>query len=134
MAWPAGDLGIPLDSQVPSAKAATQPYWVDRENGSKQRLPESWPPAVRARIRRTMTAQICFILSSLVFHKGRTTSSRNQHKNGNVSSACLPAKLFSWVQLFVTLWTIVPQAPLSMGILQARILEWVAMPSSRRSS
>ena len=27
-----------------------------------------------------------------------------------------------------------PQAPLSMGILQARILEWVAMPSSRGSS
>ena len=27
-----------------------------------------------------------------------------------------------------------PQAPLSMGILQARILEWVAVPSSRGSS
>ena len=27
-----------------------------------------------------------------------------------------------------------PQAPLSMGILQARTLEWVAMPSSRGSS
>ena len=26
------------------------------------------------------------------------------------------------------------QAPLSMGILQARILEWVTMPSSRGSS
>ena len=26
--------------------------------------------------------------------------------------------------------TVVHQAPLSMGILQARILEWVAMPSS----
>ena len=26
------------------------------------------------------------------------------------------------------------QAPLSMGILQARILEWVTMPSSRESS
>ena len=26
------------------------------------------------------------------------------------------------------------QAPLSMGILQARILEWVDMPSSRGSS
>ena len=26
------------------------------------------------------------------------------------------------------------EAPLSMGILQARILEWVAMPSSRGSS
>ena len=28
-------------------------------------------------------------------------------------------------------WTISCQAPLTMGILQARILEWVAMPSSR---
>ena len=31
-------------------------------------------------------------------------------------------------------WTVACQAPLSMGILQARILEWVAMPSSRGSS
>ena len=31
-------------------------------------------------------------------------------------------------------WTVARQAPLSMGILQARILEWVAMPSSRGSS
>ena len=27
-------------------------------------------------------------------------------------------------------WTVARQAPLSMGILQARIMEWVAMPSS----
>ena len=38
------------------------------------------------------------------------------------------------VQLFETPWTVAHQAPLSMGILQARILEWVAMPSSRGSS
>ena len=31
-------------------------------------------------------------------------------------------------------WTVASQAPLSMGILQARILEWVAMPSPRVSS
>ena len=31
-------------------------------------------------------------------------------------------------------WTVAHQAPLSMGILQARTLEWVAMPSSRGSS
>ena len=37
----------------------------------------------------------------------------------------------SRVQLFVTLWTVAHQAPLSMGTLQARILEWVAMPASR---
>jgi len=31
-------------------------------------------------------------------------------------------------------WTVAHQAPLSMEILQARILEWVAMPSSGGSS
>ena len=35
---------------------------------------------------------------------------------------------FSPVQLFVTLWTVAQQTPLSMGTLQARILEWVARP------
>ena len=40
---------------------------------------------------------------------------------------------FSSVWLFATLWTIAHQAPFSMGILQARILEWAAMPSSRES-
>ena len=33
-----------------------------------------------------------------------------------------------------TQWTAALQAPLSMGILQLRILEWVAMPFSRGSS
>ena len=41
---------------------------------------------------------------------------------------------FSHIQLFVTLWTVAHQASLSIGILQARILEWVAVPSSRGSS
>ena len=40
---------------------------------------------------------------------------------------------FGCVWLFATLWTIARQAPLSMGILQARRLEWVAMPFSRPS-
>ena len=31
-------------------------------------------------------------------------------------------------------WTVAHQAPLSMGIIQARILEWVAIPFSRGSS
>ena len=35
---------------------------------------------------------------------------------------------------FATPWTVAHEAPLSMGILQARILEWVAMSSSRGSS
>ena len=41
--------------------------------------------------------------------------------------ACMLSR-FSHVQLFVTPWTVAHQASLSMGILQARILEWVACP------
>ena len=41
---------------------------------------------------------------------------------------------YSCVQLFVTLWSVAHQAPLSIWILQARILDWVAMSSSKGSS
>ena len=41
---------------------------------------------------------------------------------------------FDCVQLFATLWTVVLQASVSLGLLQARILEWVAMHSPRGSS
>ena len=37
-------------------------------------------------------------------------------------------------QSCLTVWTVAPQAPLSMGILQTRTLEWVAVPLSKRSS
>ena len=47
---------------------------------------------------------------------------------------CMHALSLSHVQLFVTPSTAARQAALSMGILQARILEWAAMPSSRASS
>ena len=40
----------------------------------------------------------------------------------------------SRVQLFSTPWTAARQTPLSMKLLQARILQWVDMPSSRGSS
>ena len=43
-------------------------------------------------------------------------------------------KLLSRVQLFVTPWTVAYQAPLSIGIFQARVLEWVATSFSGGSS
>ena len=46
----------------------------------------------------------------------------------------LCALLLSHVRLFETPWAVAHQAPLSIGILQQRILEWVVMPSSRGSS
>ena len=47
----------------------------------------------------------------------------------------LPCMLhhFRRVWLFATSWAVTLQTPLSMGILQAKILEWAAMPSSRGS-
>ena len=39
--------------------------------------------------------------------------------------------LVSVVSDSATLWTVARQDPLSIGIFQARILEWVAVPSSR---
>ena len=51
--------------------------------------------------------------------------------NHEVHMCC--AYSFSHVRLFATPWTVACQALLSMGILQARILEWVAMPSFRGS-
>ena len=50
----------------------------------------------------------------------------------SVRCAVLSCSSVFW--LFATPWTIACQASLSMGILQARILEWIAMPSSRASS
>ena len=52
-------------------------------------------------------------------------------------SMCLLSMLCLIALLCLTLatpWTITHQAPLTMGILQARLLEWVATPSSRASS
>ena len=46
--------------------------------------------------------------------------------------ACVLSRL-SHVQLVVTLWIIAHQSPLS-PISQARVLEWVVMPSNRGSS
>ena len=47
--------------------------------------------------------------------------------------ACVLSRFYH-VQLFATPWTVTRQALLSIGILQARRLEWEAMPSSRGSS
>ena len=43
--------------------------------------------------------------------------------------ACM-LSCFIHVRLFATLWTVIRQAPLSTGILQARKLEWVALSFS----
>ena len=50
-----------------------------------------------------------------------------------IGYACVLSR-FSSVRLFEILWMVAHQATSVHGIFQARILEWVAMPSSRGSS
>ena len=72
------------------------------------------------------------MLSTCLSERSRQRYSHNQRINIPASS-CVPSR-FSHAQLFATLWTVAHQAPLSMGLSRQRILEWVAMPSSRGSS
>ena len=74
----------------------------------------------------TLWAQVLYGAAHKRFHSTRDCSS------SMVKDQC--AWSLSRVQLFVTPWSVARQAPLSMGIHQARILEWVAVPSSRGSS
>ena len=60
---------------------------------------------------------------------------------GKTNPSCLAGacqrmciQLLSHVQLFATPWTVAHQAPLSMRLFQARILERVAISFSRGSS
>ena len=56
-----------------------------------------------------------------------------QQSHSAITPYTLSIKI-SCVWLFATPWTIPSQVPLSMGFFQARILEWVAISFSRRSS
>ena len=56
------------------------------------------------------------------------------NRTSREAAAAEALQSLSRVRLCMTPWTVARQAPLSMGILQARILEWVAMPSSRGST
>ena len=69
---------------------------------------------------------LCTVILALKYDINLSTSIQYHYKHMH---ACISH--FSCVQLFVTPWTVAHQAPLSMGILQARILEWVVMPFSR---
>ena len=78
------------------------------------------------------------------FAGGRHKSTHNVHYIGlqrnwqfsfskppNPDSLCIRGRVLSCVsfgQLFVTLWTVAHQAPLSVGILQARILDYLPYP------
>ena len=95
----------------------------DRGWGGWMESPTQWT-RVWANFRRQWKGQgslVCF--SPWSCKESNTTYQRNNN-NKCVLSHC------SHIQFLATLWTVALQAPLSMGILQARTLKWVAMLSS----
>ena len=68
-------------------------------------------------------------------HKGQNIHYLSlQRKSLPMPALCVRAQSLSHVQLCATPRTVARQAPVSMGILQARTLEWVALTASGRSS
>ena len=89
----------------------------------------------------------CYIYFSLDYHKRKKNSLKrsfffffNNRKKSTISTTgqedrcAWHAQLLSRIRLFVTLWPVALQLPLSMRFFQARILEWIAISSSRGSS
>ena len=58
---------------------------------------------------------------------------RERHEFNPSPSVYIPecAQSLCWIWLFATPWTVARQASLPVGLIQARILKWVAMPCSR---
>ena len=77
--------------------------------------------------RAILCEDICAIVQSLYFFFNTDTENQSQYWLCAMLSC-------SVVSDSATPWTVAHQAPLSMGILQTRMLEWVAMSSSRGSS
>ena len=72
--------------------------------------------------------------ASALSHQGSPSQSLPfSNQSCGILRFCLP-NCFSRIQLFATPWTAARQVSLSMGFLKARILEWVAISSSRGSS
>ncbi|MDP1097659.1 hypothetical protein Q6288_26585, partial [Klebsiella quasipneumoniae] len=85
-------------------------------------------------------AEFFFFKDRMKLKKKGSDSLGNLHicslhdENHGTGSDFSSVQSLSHVQLFATLRTVACQAPLSIGILQASILEWVAKSFSRGSS
>ena len=98
-------------------------------------LPDPWSLGNRkAMAARGATSSLSCLTSCVQCSSGSLTFQLSLGIHVSSSFLACVLSCFSGVRLFATLQTEACQPPLSMGVLQARILEWVAMPSFRGSS
>ena len=64
---------------------------------------------------------------------GKTPALKERAAKNRLCTVCC-AESLSCIRLFATRWTVAHHTLLPMGTLQARIVEWVAVSSSRGSS
>ena len=84
----------------------------------------------------------CYLSMEDFLHQHQLVTDREIFHQGISSLGCIGlfilfymvVQLLSHVQLFATPQNVAHQAPLSMGILQTRVLEWGAISFSRGSS
>ena len=69
----------------------------------------------------------CFEIISYLKKSCKNTTKKKTTRISFTLVLCC-ALLLSLVRLFATPWAVPCQAPLSMGILQARLLEWGGLP------
>ena len=130
---------LPCQCLPPSPVLPSAGYWYA---GSSSGLSDDAGPAHVAPLGKTFPSNL--VQST---HPGRVPTPAPALSPPLISSQLMPSELnlvlwkwlcvlsrFSRVRLFAAPWTVTLQAPLSMGLLQARILEWVVKPSSRGSS
>ena len=132
-------LGPPLCTLQRAESSICLPCWIVR----------TLPALCQRCWLRFMPASSCFHITGggTAAHPGLTLGSCRRRVEGTVEALKGQARVQLpplWLTVLclvnqscptlVNPWTVACQAPLSMGILQARILEWVAMPSSRGSS
>ena len=111
---PGGINGNPLQYSYWENPMDRGARWATVPGGHKETQPSNWAYA-RTQIKPTQCANVsCLVLI--------------------LCAVCCAVLSHSVMSDSVTLWTLTCQAPLSMGILQVRILELVAMSSFRGSS
>ena len=69
------------------------------------------------------------LTTKIIAAEGFSSGSESKESACNAGPTLkMKVKSLSRIRLSATQWTVARQAPQSLGILQARILEWVAMP------
>ena len=106
---------------------------TEQLNWNELNLQKQWPKTYTGERKASLINDVGDAGQSQIIMKIDCCQTPIDKTGSNGLNACMLSR-FSHVWFFETLWTVAHQDPQPMGILQARIVEWAAMLSSRGSS